>query len=530
MYRRTVYAYAIIMIFLFIAALGTGSAALGNSTYIEAVGRQSTYTLTIATPRKTIYDRNLQPITNAEQKYIAAVVPSVESIGKIQSVTDDSQRNEVYTAFENGKPFLIDVNTPIQTDGIATFTVFERYSDPQPAAHLVGYLENGKIGISGIEKSFDNELKECGEITVTFTVDAIGQAIQGAVIETQNDYERSDAGIALTLDRSIQSIVESSCTDILKGAAVVLECRTGNIIAIASYPTLDINNLEHALNDPNEPFINRALCAYSPGSVFKLLSSVAALENGADYRTTYMCNGSTEIDGYKFPCFDQIAHNEVNLHTALRQSCNGYFIHLVESIGADKVLLTAEKFNFGKEIDISNGLVSSAGALPSVSELCNPRAAANFSFGQGYLTTTPLHIAAFINTIASEGLYYTPKIFLGYVDDEKEISYVNKSAGKKIIEKMTADRLRNYMESTARFGTARDGCPQNCISGIKTGTAETGVFDTDGKEVYNYWYAGYICDKDEIPLYTIVIMEESSKGNHVPKAFKKIAETLADFT
>ena len=86
------------------------------------------------------------------------------------------------------------------------------------------------------------------------------------------------------------------------------------------------------------------------------------------------------------------------------------------------------------------------------------------------------------------------------------------------------------MESTARFGTARIGAPTNCISGIKTGTAQTGVKGKDGSEIQNYWYAGYICGEEGTPVYTVVVMEENSGESHVPSAFKKIGETLADFT
>ena len=530
MFRRTVYVYSVVMFLLFIAVLGTGSAALGNSTYIEAVGRQSTYTLTVAIPRKTIYDRNLQPLTNAKKKYISAVVPSMNTIGLIQSVTDNSQHERIHSAFESNKPFLIEVRSPLNTTGVSTYTVYDRYSDPQPASNLIGYLENEKAGISGIEKYFDSELREDGEIRVTFAVDAIGQAIQGVVTETEVDYTQSDAGIALTLDRSIQMITESSCSAIRKGAAVVLECRTGNILAMASFPSLNTDNIEQALDDPDEPFINRALCAYTPGSIFKLLSAAAALDNGVDYKLPYTCNGYTEVDGMKFSCFNQMEHGEVNMHTALRKSCNGYFIHLVDKLGVDKVYTYAENFYFGESLNLSREFVSAAGTLPDISNLRNPRASANFSFGQGETTITPLHAAAFINTIASEGVYYPPRIFLGSVNENKEIIFSLENETNKLLEPTTADRLRAYMESTARFGTAREGCPKNCLAGIKTGTAQTGVLDQNGSEIQNFWYAGYICDSDEIPIYTIIVMEESSGESHVPGAFKKIAETLADFT
>ncbi len=530
MVRRVIYAYALLMASLFIAALGTGSAVLGNETYIEAVGRQSTYTMTVSAPRRTIYDRNLTPLTNAKQKYVAAVIPDINTIGELQSVTDESKHLEIYNALENGAPFLIETKAPLNTDGIKSFSVFERYSDPQPAANLIGYLQNGKTGAGGIEKYFDEELRCEGEKSVTFTVDALGHAIQGAVIDVKDTTQQSDCGIALSIDRSIQTILESSCSDIPTGAAVVMKCYSGEVLAMASFPAVDVNNLDKSLEAPGNPFINRALSAYAPGSVFKLISAAAALEEGVDFRNVYLCTGSTEVDGMFFSCFDGIAHREVNMHTALRQSCNGYFIHLVQEIGSETVLNLAQKLFLGRELSISDGFSSDPGTLPDTDDLASPRALANFSFGQGEITLTPLHTAAYVNMIASDGIYYPPQIYLGTVDKDMILSGVQGPSEIKVIEKNTASKLRSYMESTARFGTARVGAPTNCISGIKTGTAQTGVYDEFGNEKQNYWYAGYICNNEGTPVYTVVLLEESSRESHVPEAFKKIAETLADFT
>ena len=118
MFRRIIYAYSFVMVFLMIAAFGTASAALGENTYTEVVGKQSSYELTAAVSRGTIYDREMQPLTNASEKYIAAVIPSVESVARLNSITDKSRREEIKNALESGRPFLISVNSPVSTDGI----------------------------------------------------------------------------------------------------------------------------------------------------------------------------------------------------------------------------------------------------------------------------------------------------------------------------------------------------------------------------------------------------------------------------
>ena len=529
MFRRFVIAYSFVMLFLVISAVGTASAALGNATYTEAVGRQSTYSLHVASSRGTIYDRNLQPLTNASQKYIAAVVPTVDTIARLHSITDVDQRDEIRAAMENGKPFLMEVNSPVNTEGIYVFSVDERYSTMQPASNLIGYLENGKSGASGLEKYMDNLLAETGEIEIEFTVNALGQAITGINGMVTNTYSSAHSGVVVTLDADVQRNLELACAEIRKGAAVVLECRTGKILAMASFPALDPNHLASSMNHPDAPFVNRALCAYAPGSVFKLISAAAALENGWDYRETYICTGTISVDGMNFACYEHTAHGEVNLHTAIRQSCNGYFIHLLQNMGADPVLELLHAWDAEEPVGLYDAFASQAGHLPSSDNLKNPRACANFAFGQGDVAMTPLHVAGIINTIAMNGEYLEPQIYGGVVDMNMEISGSPALESRKIIEQPTAERLRAYMESTARFGTARIGAPRNCLSGIKTGTAQTGVPDENGEEICNYWYAGYICDKEDMPLYTIVIVEESGAKTKVPQAFQKIAEMLADF-
>lgn len=144
--RRIIATYAFVMFFLVIALLGTVTAAFGGTNYTEAAGRQSLYTLTAAKARGTIYDRNLQPLTNAERVYVAAVIPSRETLAKLNRAVPEEKREVLRTALESGKPFLIEVTTPVSDDGIQTFSVTKRYANPQPAANLLGYLDSDYNG------------------------------------------------------------------------------------------------------------------------------------------------------------------------------------------------------------------------------------------------------------------------------------------------------------------------------------------------------------------------------------------------
>ena len=243
----------------------------------------------------------------------------------------------------------------------------------------------------------------------------------------------------------------------------------------------------------------------------------------------YTCTGSIVVDGLTITCYGGKAHGEVNLHTALRSSCNGYFIQLAQKLGAEKILSMAEKLGFGTSVSLADNLEMAAGSLSNAQALKNARALALFSFGQGETTVSPLNLAAAVTAIAADGIYMTPRLVYGTVDTNLSVQETEENTGEKVMEPTTAARLRAYMESTARFGTARIGAPQNCVSGIKTGTAQTGVYDENGEEIENYWYAGYICNAQEEPLYTLVVLEETAGEMHVPQAFRKIGEALVDF-
>ena len=200
---------------------------------------------------------------------------------------------------------------------------------------------------------------------------------------------------------------------------------------------------------------------------------------------------------------------------------------LVQKLGAEKILSMAEKLGFGTSVSLADNLETAAGSLSNAQALKNARALALFSFGQGETTVSPLNLAAAVNAIAADGIYMTPRLVYSTVDTNLSVQETEENTGEKVMEPTTAARLRAYMESTARFGTARVGAPQNCVSGIKTGTAQTGVYDENGEEIENYWYAGYICNAQEEPLYTLVVLEETAGEMHVPQAFRKIGEALA---
>ena len=188
--------------------------------------------------------------------------------------------------------------------GIDVFSVTDRYSEEQLASNLIGYVDGRGNGAAGLEKAFDAALHLDGSLQVTYSVDAVNRVLNSADREISDTRTQGEKGVFLTIDRRIQKIVEEACreAELDKGAVVVLEVETGEIRALASLPSLQPDNIAEDLENPDGPRINKALSAYSVGSVFKLVSAAAALEAGITPEYAYYCDGSIQVDGQKFRC------------------------------------------------------------------------------------------------------------------------------------------------------------------------------------------------------------------------------------
>ena len=270
--------------------------------------------------------------------------------------------------------------------GIDVFSVTDRYSEEQLASNLIGYVDGRGNGAAGLEKAFDAALHLDGSLQVTYSVDAVNRVLNSADREISDTRTQGEKGVFLTIDRRIQKIVEEACreAELDKGAVVVLEVETGEIRALASLPSLQPDNIAEDLENPDGPRINKALSAYSVGSVFKLVSAAAALEAGITPEYAYYCDGSIQVDGQKFRCFDGTAHGTVTMADAISRSCNGYFVSLMQQVDPAEFLEMAKSLGgLVRNPFSAPGYTGAAGTLPTEDSLLVKRALANFSFGQG---------------------------------------------------------------------------------------------------------------------------------------------------
>ncbi len=481
----------------------------------------------LGTKKGTIYDRNGKPLTNRKTKTTICAKPTAENAVTISKLKGKKfVKNTIlkgyFTSFDTEKISMINENKDIKK-----FEIFERFSDTV-ALHLIGYTDIDGNGVTGIEKHYENEIeKHKGTLSVAYSADALGRMLTGEKIEIRNNNYYSQGGIMLTIDREIQIIVEKALKNgnIDKGAAVVLDVNNSSILACASTPVYERNNLEKDLNSADSPFLNRAFECFPVGSVFKPVTAVAALENGIKL-TEFNCKGYIEKSGNKFNCNKLEGHGKIDFNTATAMSCNPYFIDLSTQVGAEKLLKTAKELGFGKSIDLGNGLLTSSGVLPDIKDLNSSAAIGNLGFGQGKLTASPLQIANCFATIANGGIYNEPYVYKGSVNSNGNLIPIIQNNGKRVLSKNTCETIKKAMAKTTTEGTGKTAFTSLFDSCTKTATAQSGQYDKNGIEIKYCWFAGFF--PIEKPRYVICILKEngSSGGTDGAPVFKEISENI----
>lgn len=528
MEKRTAVFFGIFMLCMFLCILSVFTVSDGAQLAATA-DNQSSYKLVVAKTRGTIYDCNKNALTGADTEYAAAIAPSVEGAGALSKVLTEKEMEAVYPSLTAGKPFAMKLPKSVAASGIDVFPVDKRYADKQTAVHIIGYLDGSGTGAAGIEKAFNQQLtKNQGQISVTYKVDAVNRVLAGENKKISDSSYLQNSGVVLTIDKNIQEIAEKAAEKYLtKGAVVVTEVPSCKIRAMVSLPAFSPNNVTAALKAEGSPLVNRCLSAYNVGSVFKLVSASAALEYGISPDTQYTCTGSIDVDGGLFHCFNGESHGSENMKSAIAQSCNTYFINIMQQVPQAQFLLMAQSMGFGRSFEIAPGITSASGNLPTLKSLNIPRALANFSFGQGDLTATPLQIAAMVNAIASGGEYTQPYLYEGLVDENlKETARAPAQKSTQVISQSTVKLLQDFMKESIETGTSKKGKPTSGGAGAKTATAQTGRY-VKGVESVESWFSGFY--PYENPKYVITVFAEDGTGGGTTcgPVFKQIADELA---
>ncbi len=491
----------------------------------------STRKTTLSQLRGEILDVNGERLVNRFESKVIVAKPCEKSAEILADYLTKEEKLELIRCIQSSFPFVTSCDYTENNDFITQALIRKRYSSDGFLCHVVGYINQyDNVGVYGIEKSFQTILcEDKRKLVYTYNLSGYGEALVGGEGKIVSENYYSQSGIRLTIDKNIQLIAENAMKlyNIERGAVVVTDAESGEIRAMASAPTFDQNDVSNALNDPSSPFLNRAVNAYSVGSVFKIVVAAAAVKNGIDDFES-LCDGSLKISNKVFSCSETKKHGFVNLETALAHSCNTYFILLALKIGAEEILKTAEMLGFGKSFSLCDCFYSSSGKLPSKEEISSDGMLANLSFGQGGLLATPLQIASCYSAIAC-GNFVSPKLVISQIKkDGTEESFNITSYKYRAFSDSERKKLKKMLVNNFTVGTCVSAKPENVFAGGKTSTAETGWLDEEGNEILHSWFAGFV-EKDS-KTYTIVVFKEngtSGAGDCGP-VFKEIAQRICE--
>ncbi len=367
------------------------------------------------------------------------------------------------------------------------------------ASQIIGFCGSDNQGLDGIEAKYDNQLKG-KQGSIQRHTDAKGGEIGH---EGENYVSATDGNdLILTIDFTVQSIVEkyleeacidNQCTD--GGNIVVMNPQNGDILAMATYPSYNLNNpyeayteelrqnwdsMEQAEKTKNLQAVwrNKAIAdTYEPGSVFKLITSSAALEEGitdTDNEGEFSCTGAIEVAGVRIKCWRYYRpHGSESLRQALMNSCNPVFIGLGQKIGVNTYYSYLNKFKLLNKTNID--LPGEAGSIFLAEEKAGPVELATISFGQRF-EITPIQLVTAVSAIANGGESIKPRVIKQIVNSEtKEITDVPVEKYERVISKQTSEKVLSMMESVVAEGTGKNAKVAGYRIGGKTGTSEDGV-------------------------------------------------------
>ena len=362
------------------------------------------------------------------------------------------------------------------------------------AAQVIGFVGDENTGLYGLEAYYEKELEGQSGLVISSKDQA-----ENDMLYTYEQYfaAKNGSDLTLTLDTTIQYYLEKGIESMVdkfsaaNGASgIVMDAKTGGILAMASYPNYDLNDFltvsDQTLQERIErgestvadmqllQWRNKALNdTYEPGSTFKILTLSAALEEGVvDKTTTVNCGGSVNISGYTIHCSNKNGHGLQTLVQSVGNSCNPAFINYGLRIGNEKFYEYMRSFGLMNTtgIDLGGEAVGVFAADSSFTQLD----LACYAFGQNF-TVTPLALIAAQAACVNGGYLHTPYLVERITDSDGNVTYRHDDTPvRQVISEQTSDTVRECLEYVVASGTGKNGQVAGYRIGGKTGTADKG--------------------------------------------------------
>ncbi len=398
------------------------------------------------------------------------------------------------------------------------------------ASATVGFVSDGNVGTVGLEKYYDSTLngvdgREYGYLNSD-------NAIEKTVIPAENGknlYCSIDANVQTIVENKIKEFADTYKNNARTGdgaeeiAVVMMNPNTGEIIAMADYPTFDLNDprnlssydqTDDMSDDGKMDLLNKlwqnycVTATYEPGSVQKPFTVAAGLETGTlTTDMTFFCDGYEMFGNEKVRCVNRDGHGLETVEGALMDSCNDALMQMSYKIGAENFLDYQAVFGFGQKTGIDLPGEANTASLMYTLDNIKPVDLATNSFGQNYNCTMIQMVSAF-SSLINGGNYYKPHVVTKITDDSgNTVENIEPTLLKKTVSQHTSDTLRNYLYNVVTNGTAKTAKVDGYSMGGKTGTAQ--MYDDEThlrkKGAYLVSFMGFVpYDDPQLVIYTVI--------------------------
>ena len=516
---------------------------------------------------------------NTETRKILAIryLISIEGYSSTKSLTiaKDIPREAIAEFSENGDNYP-GINISVQP--------IRKYQEGSLASHILGYAskisddeyknlkddydQNDLIGKTGIESLFEKYLKgKKGTKQIDMAVDGTTTA------EVVEDEAIAGSNVILTIDSKLQKIAEEALKDNVEkiknggfgksydakgGSCVVMNVKTGEVLAMASYPDYNPQSFANGISseewksyseNKSYPLLNKCIqSAYEPGSIYKMVTAIAGLESGNITLTERINDtGVYKKYGTDWKCWYytdyHTGHGYLNVIGAIQKSCNFFFYETADRMGIDTLDKYAKYFGLGTKTGIElpgevAGNLASKEYVKSINATWNPGDTINAAIGQGYNKFTPLQMAKYISMVANggnkidvnivksiqnaDGTEVSKEDISNFVSDKLGISKDNDSEDITLNSEYV-NAVKEGMKSvtSGEAGTAYARFKDFNISvGGKTGSAEAGK-DANGKDIVNAWFAAFAPYEDP-EIAVVVMVENGGHGNYTAEAVRNV--------
>lgn len=443
---------------------------VSEATRYQVLAEDNRISLRLLPPlRGRILDRQGVPLALNIQNYTIEIIP--EEAGDVSGMLDrleslvevtEADRKRILKEARKRRAFVpikvrenlswqevsrVEVNTP-DLPGISIKQGQTRsYPYGPAAAHVLGYVspvseheQKGdpllqhpgfRTGKNGIEGRYDLALRgSAGNVAVE--VNALGRQVQE--LEDKKTEARSGADLNVTLDVGVQEFAVQRVKDQRRAAVVAMDVHRGDVLTMVSTPSFDPNGFNEGLSsdawrslisNPDHPLTNKAVAGqYAPGSTFKLVVALAALESGISPSLTASCYGVMQLGDRKFHCWKKYGHGVVGLVDAIRESCDIYFYELALRVGIDKISAMAHRLGLGQTLGID--IPGERGGLIPTRDWKRATIGVDWQrgetlvagIGQGYVLATPLQLAVMTSRIVNGGFAVKPRLTLPAETDD----------------------------------------------------------------------------------------------------------------